>query len=301
MTAPTDDPEDDWAPLSPEQLAMRPGELAGEGRGVSHDELLALSPPAQPVRAEPPSGAPGAPPAPTETPSEPESPADVAPKERGERMLRRLFGRVARSGDSDSIVTTLQRKDERSRRQRELAATCESELRGQFVRIEPRQDEQPEPPELDVDARSDLDARELEPWFLELPEHEQQRLRKVWADERSRYDWTGKAARTRLVRAAAYSGAMFFVNAVLMTFLTGDLLRVLFYVPVGAVAGVVATLVGGTRFHFMCAGALAFTLLEGANLLANPFMFYGLLLSISTMGLVGLDRELRMSGGHRDD
>ncbi len=293
MNEPTDDPDDDWAPLPPERLALRPGQLVDGASGVSQEELAALSPPPPPAA-----------PPPLEGGGEPEEPA--APKaanEHGERMLRRLFGRVARTSDSDSIVTLLQRKEERYRRQQQRAACSEAELRGHFVKIDAAPDVAPPPlpPTFEVGAGSEIDPRELEDWFLQLPEQEQERLRKVWSDERSRHDWAGKAARTRLVRAAAYSGGVFFVTGVLMVILTGDLLRPLFYAPVGAVAGVAATLVGGTRFHFMCAGALGFTLVEGSNLLANPFLLYGLLLAISTMGLVGFDRELRRSAGHRDD
>jgi len=58
---------------------------------------------------------------------------------------------------------------------------------------------------------------------------------------------------------------------------------------------------GGLRFHYMAAGALGFVVVEGANVLANPIMLYGLLFAISSMALVGLDREMRVSGGERDD
>ena len=58
---------------------------------------------------------------------------------------------------------------------------------------------------------------------------------------------------------------------------------------------------GRAPVHYMAAGALGFVVVEGANVLANPIMLYGLLFAISSMALVGLDREMRMSGGERDD
>ena len=153
----------------------------------------------------------------------------------------------------------------------------------------------------DVGSGSEVDPRELEAWFQELPEAEQARLRAVWARQRHRFDFAGKAARTRLLRAAAFGAAMFVCNGFLMVLLNGDLWRCLLYAPVGAAAGLLGQCMGGLRFHYMAAGALGFSVVEGANVLANPIMLYGLLFAISSMALVGLDREMRMSGGERDD
>lgn len=280
VTGNVDDPGDDWAPLTPEQQALQPGELdplrddqAPDGRVP--EELLA--PPAPPKLAPPPRN------------------------ERGERMLRDLQERVAKAGTGTSLVAEMQRREDRVRRKRQQASVASDQLQGQFVAGGVPAAQPPPEPEFEVARESDRDPREFEPWFLELPENEQERLRASWSEERHRYDVTGKEARARVLRSAGYGAAMFFANSILMIFLTGDPLRFLIYVPAGAIAGAVAQLAGGTRFHFMVMGMLAFGLIEGANVLSNPFMLYGLLLSIATMGVVGMDREMRMSAGDRDN
>ena len=63
----------------------------------------------------------------------------------------------------------------------------------------------------------------------------------------------------------------------------------------------VAARIAWSSSALMAAGALGFVVVEGANVLGNPIMLYGLLFAISSMALVGLDREMRMSGGERDD
>lgn len=273
------DPEDDWAPLTPEQRALLPGELDPAGGPkpevcAAPEELLAPPPPPKP---EPPPR-----------------------NERGEKMLQELAERVRRVGAGDSLVAEMQRREDRNRRKRRLAAAASEQLEGQFVKGELPSEPPPEEPEFEVAPESELDPRELEVWFQELPDEEKDRLRASWEEERHRFDWTGKAARVRLVRAACYGAGMFFANSILMILLTGDPLRFLVYVPAGAIAGALGQLMGGTRFHFMAVGALAFGLVEGANLLSNPFMMYGLLFAIATMAVVGMDREMRASAGQRD-
>jgi hypothetical protein len=279
MTGHDQDADDDWAPLTPEQQALGPGELDAPGEPVAPDGLVPeelLAPPAPPKPEPPPRN------------------------ERGERMLRELAERCARSGTGTSLVAELQRREDRTRRKGRQAQIANDQLQGQFVAGDLPAPPPPPEPEFEVARASDRDPREFEPWFRELPEQEQERLRASWSEERHRYDTSGKEARARIRRAAGYGAGMFFVNSILLIFLTGDPLRFLIYVPVGAVVGAVAQLAGGTRFHFMVMGMLGFGLIEGRNLLSNPFMLYGLLLSIATMGVVGMDREMRMSAGERD-
>ena len=273
VTGHDEDPDGDWAPLPPERQVLQPGELDDPRPGVVPEELLAPPPPA---------------------PKPKPKPRNV----RGERMLAELQQRVARLGRSDSLVSGLQRREQRSARAQRRADQVRPELEGQFVAGQvpgAPADEPPTEPQLELARDCDVD-----PWFVQLPEHEQQRLRAAWSEERHRFDWTGRAARARLVRAAAYGAAMFTANAVLLIMLTGDPWRFLYYAPVGAIAAVAAQACGGTRFHYMVAGALGFTVVDGANLLRNPFMMYGLLLSIATMAVIGMDREMRNSAGQRD-
>ena len=82
----------------------------------------------------------------------------------------------------------------------------------------------PEPePELEIAKQTDMDPRELEPWFLELPEAERDRLRESWSSTRHKFDGTGKAFRKRLKRSAAYGTLSFGATGLLMSFLFMDL------------------------------------------------------------------------------
>ncbi|MGC6489008.1 MAG: hypothetical protein ACON4Z_15270, partial [Planctomycetota bacterium] len=170
----------------------------------------------------------------------------------------------------------------------------------QFVRRTDAATDAPSAPAFEVDPASDMDPRELSGWFRELPPVEQRRLREVWSAARRRFDGAGSAARARRLRAAGQGAAMFVANALLLVLVGLHPWRVLYYAPVGAAAGLLGLALGGERFHFMAAGALAFLLLEGAGLTANPFLLYGMLFAISTMGLVGMDREMRSAAGERD-
>jgi len=200
----------------------------------------------------------------------------------------------------------MQLRERRSRRQRERAAAAQRDLEAQFVR-EPRGSQgagcearAAAEVEVTVEVEGDLDARELEPWFRALPPVEQARLREVWAASRRRFDATGGAARSRRLRAAWQGAAVFTANALLLTLVGLSPWRAAVYAPAGAAAGLLGLAIGGERFHFMAAGALMFGLLEGAGLAANPFLLYGMLFAVASMGLVGLDREMRASAGERD-
>lgn len=47
--------------------------------------------------------------------------------------------------------------------------------------------------------------------------------------------------------------------------------------------------------------ARALRALEGGDILTNSRRLNGMLLAVSTMALLGMDREMRVSGGERDD
>lgn len=93
---------------------------------------------------------------------------------------------------------------------------------------------------------------------------------------------------------------MFSADALLLMLVGLAPWRVAVYAPTGAVAGLFGLCLGGERFHFMAAGALAFGVLEGGALLGNPILLYGMLFAVAAMGLVGMDREMRASAGERD-
>ncbi|MEZ6038649.1 MAG: hypothetical protein R3F29_14295 [Planctomycetota bacterium] len=263
------DPDDDWAPLPAEQLVVRPGEVE----------------------------APAPPPAKMPRPAPPRPRRRPTPE--GERAFAELQQRLLAMPPSDSIVAEMQRREQREARRRDGRARAGEQLASTVVAVEQVAEA---PAALEFDERnSELDPRELEAWFQELPESERERLRAAWSEERHRYDWTSGAAKKRVVRGAVYGAGFFFCLGVLMLFLTGALAHVPFYVLAGGAAGAIATLCGGGRFAFAASGALAFAAIEGENLLAVPFMLYGLLLAIAGMSMIGLDGELRRSAGCRDD
>ena len=267
-------PDDDWAPLTRAQRTSHPGEQLGELAQRRADAEL--------------SGLLGA------GPSGPL--AEASADEEAARALAALREQIASSGTASSLTASVQDRVQRARRRQARAAAARGELSAPYPAGAPA----PASPEFEVDSAADLDERELDPWFLALPEVEQARLRAAWSSSRHRFDAAGKAARARAQRAAWQGALAFAVNALLLTLVGSAAWRVLLHAPVGACAGLLGIALGGERFHFMAAGALSFGLLEGACLLSNPFLLYGMLFAIATMGVVGMDREMRASGGERD-
>ena len=251
--------EDDWAPLTPEQLATRPGEHSADDEAV--------------VRRRQPASHPQA-----------------------ERMLRELQDRIDNAPKSDSIVASVDRREQRARRKQQqghrigaaIAATC---VQGELPA-----------PRLELDSRaSDCDPRELEDWFRDLPEPEQQRLRESWSGARHKHDQWGRDARRRMLRATGYGALCFLLCGILLIVLLGSVWHVPGFVVVGAICGPFAQLCGGQRFTYMATGALGYLVLTGTMLLTNPLLLYGLLFAIATMGAIGMDGEMRRSAGCRDD
>lgn len=272
-----DEQEDDWAPLTEEQLAMRPGEVedaqcVGDFRAHRSSESAVSAELAE---------------TPTEIPVDP----------RAEQMMRDLQARVAKAGPGSSLIAQVQHREQRvARKQKaakrvavQLAATC-------VVGAAPKEPE----PVFEIAKQSDMDERELEPWFQELPEDERGRLRESWTRERHKFDYTGKAARRRMLRAACYGTLCFVSVGLMMGVLFWDLMVLLRCTLVGPIAGVIAQLLGGGRFSYGLMGLVGFVAAMGSGIMM-PFSFYGMMFCISTMAAVGLDGEMRRSAGYRDD
>lgn len=273
-----DEQEDDWAPLSEDQLAMRPGEVE-DAKFVGEFSCKQAAPesaaPEQPV----------APPA--------EKPVDP----RAEQMMRDLQERVAKAGQGDSLIAQVQRRAQRVARKQKAARRVAGQLAATCVVAEaPKQPE----PVFEVAKQSDMDARQLEPWFLELPKDERERLRESWARGRHKFDIAGKAARRRLLRAAGYGTLCFVLTGLLMSFLFMNVMVLVRCALVGPIAGVIAQLLGGERFAYGLIGLLGFVVAMGSGIMM-PFSFYGMLFCISTMAALGMDGEMRRSAGCRDD
>lgn len=275
-----DEHEDDWAPLTPEQLAMRPGEAAEEQPGST----LAAEPKCTPVAPLP------------------ERKVHKAPNPRGEAMLRELQARLCRAGPSDSLIAQVQQREQRVARKQQAAHRARPQLSATCVAVSGREVElPPEPPaELQIEKQSDVDVRELEPWFLELPTTEQERLRAAWHAERHRFDHTGKAFRRRMQRAMLFAGMVFVVDGVFMGLFTGFAIFLRFLLA-GPLAGGLAQAIGGGRFSFALCGGLGFVAAMGSAMLSSPMVLYGLLLAAFGMAAIGMDGEMRRSAGYQDD
>ena len=270
-----DEHEDDWAPLTPEQLAMRPGEAEEERPGTTLAAQLKRTP---------------------VTPL-PERKVNKAPNPRGEAMLRELQARLAKAGPGDSLIAHLQHREERVARKQQAAQRAAGQLAATCVAGELP----PEPaPVVEIAKQSDLDVRELEPWFLDLPKIEQERLRSAWHAERHKFDHTGKAFRRRMRRAMVLAGMVFFIDGVFMGLFTGFAIFLRFLIA-GPLAGGLAQLIGGGRFSFALCGGLGFVAAMGSAMLSSPMVLYGLLLAAFGMAAIGMDGEMRRSAGYHDD
>lgn len=269
--------EDPWAPLSPEQLAKRPGE--------EHEAAPDSAPrsAAQPGRAKPVCAMPAA-------------PKVRAPNEQGEKLLRALQDRIANAGPGDSLIAEVQNRERRAASKSKKAERASADLGSHLVKgtLPP-----PPAPVLEVHAASDLDPRELESWFLELPEAERKRLRATWHGERHRFDDAGAKSRARILRAAAHSSLVFCASALVMGFLMWSSTVLVLLIVIGPMVGAVAQLLGGGRFTFALVGLFGFCLgMLGGSL--SPLCMYGALLTTFAMAAVGMDGEMRRSGGCED-
>jgi hypothetical protein len=275
---------DDWEPLPPEQLCRHPGELA--------------APPAAAAPARP-AAQPSASPSP---PSPPSSPPPAAPDPAAEHALFALKQRLQQKGKGRSLIAEVQHREQRQQRQQ--AARGVASLQATLVRLEvpaAPPPAPPPPPECAVDERaSDLDARELEPWFLELPPGERQRLRTVWWQERHRDDHALQGLRRRLQRAASYGAMVLGGLGVLQSLMLGGLHTVLPLAVLGAIAAVIAELGGGGRFLYAALGPVAWVAVMGPIVLVTPFAMPGVLLAAYGFGAIGMDGEMRRSAGFAD-
>ena len=148
------DEDDDWAPLTKEQLAQRPGEadsvaFAPQPSAKKQPAVVAAMPQRTRVRA---------------------------PNPRGEQMLRELQERLAKQGSGDSLIAHVQQREQRAAKKQQAAKQSQQELAacvpGGPAGAAPqqsgptRQTCQVEYADV-ADAR---DEREDSEWFQELPD-----------------------------------------------------------------------------------------------------------------------------------
>ena len=282
--------DDDWAPLPEGELCQRPGE------GV-----------AVPPRAAVAARAPVAPAAPVQAPSpalapRPAKPAAKPVDPEAERALAALKAKIAAAAPATSLIADVQHRQLREERKRQAVGKV-PELVAAVV-APPSASPPPAPapaPEVVIDtAACEVDPRELEPWFKQLPASERERLRAQWWLERHRHDGKGLAVRRRLQRALGYGALVFLVLGLLQALLVGSVALVPMLTAAGAVAGGLAEILGGGRFVYAFAGAMAFVAVMGPMVLVQPLSLTSLLIACYGMGAIGMDGEMRRSGGFRD-
>lgn len=278
--------DDDWEPLANDQLCAHPGELS-DCKKVPGAPVPSSSPaPAAAVVAAAATAVAVAAPVPAK-------PAPLTPEQ--EQLLAQLKAKIADCPEAASILAT-ERKRRQKEKRKQRAAADPALAASAVVRVPGA------PPEVAIDeAASDVDARELEPWFRELPPAEQERLRGQWHMHRHRYDDAGRHFRRRLGRAVGYGALVFFGMGVLQSLLVGGFGLVPILMVCGAIAAGIAELCGGGRFTYAVAGGVAFVAAMGPTVLFQPFSLVSLLLASYGMGLVGMDGEMRRSGGFREE
>lgn len=296
--------DDDWAPLPPEQQGRHPGEVVDLQKRNGE-------------RSVPPStsaSTPAAAPAPRRR--------DPAAEAEAARVLAELKNKLAQSAPAKSLIAEAQHRQLREeRKKKNVQAAVVRALGHHPAKIaEPNPaDSWPLPPvepaaEAPVESApeaapavtaeeaeaADIDPREKEPWFLELPKKEQERLRTHWWYERHRHDDAGVKLRRRLGRAVGYGAGLFFVMSLLLVMLLGSFAYIPILTAAGGLGAGVAELLGGGRFRYGAAGALAFVLVLGPGVLLQPFSMMALMLLTYGMATLGMDGEMRKTGGFGD-
>jgi hypothetical protein len=231
------------------------------------------------------------------------------PDPAAERALSALKQRLLALGPARSLIAAVQHREQR--RQRQQAAAKVQSLQATLVQASaptppPAAPTTPAagpiPPSAGATdgVAADRDARELEPWFRELPAREQHRLRAVWWEERHRHDHAWIGHRRRLQRAASYGAMVLGGLGLLQSLLVGGFHTVLPLAIAGAFAALVAEAVGGGRFAYAGLGPIAWFVVMGPTLMANPFAMYGVLMAAYGFGAIGMDGEMRRSAGFVD-
>lgn len=258
------DPDDDWAPLPAEKLVVRPGEVE----------------------------APAPPPAKMPRPATPRPRRRPTPE--GERAFAELQQRLLAMPPSDSIVAEMQRREQREARRRDGRARAGEQLAATVVAV----DEVVEPaPELEFDeGHSEVDPRELEPWFQGLPETERERLRETWAAKRDRFadqkQVQRRVANRRTVAALLCFAAVFVLGSHAMWHVTFG---------AGIVCGIWWRHAPPDRMMDPIRAAVCMIGLQCVALLAfgaiSPTLGFDCVLLVGMTALVGFDGEIKRSGG----
>ncbi len=264
--------DDDWEPLPSGDLCARPGETC---------ELAKKVP--QPTPPPPPPAPPPAPPAP--------------PDPAAERALAELRQKLAVAAPATSLIATVQHRELRSQRKRKAPPVACAETVVRTTKPADALLAEVQCAEGAKKAGEPPDPREKEAWFRKLPETERERLKARWWLVQHRHDGTGLVLRLRLQRALVYGGLCFFVVSLLQSMLIGGFAYVPIFVAAGALAAGIAEICNGGRIVYAAAGTAAFLAVMGPGVVAQPLSLVGLLIAAYGMGTIGMDGEMRRSGG----
>ena len=228
-------------------------------------------------------------------PLRPRAPARPAVDPAAERALQELQRRLREAPASQSLVADLTHREARQhRRQRAAQAPSLAACKPVVSSVQ----EKDLPLELQYDpGTAGRDVREEQLWFAALPEAERARLHDQWAAERGRFACAGLLRRRQLLRAAGHGALVCFVVAVLQSFLIGHFGLVPLLTGVGGLAAAVVCACRGDRFAYAAAGAAVFMAILAPTILVNPHALYGVVLGAYGMGALGMEDEMRRSGG----
>jgi hypothetical protein len=291
--------DDDWQPLPPEQVVAHPGEFEGLAKrfdapptSIAPNVPAASAPTGTAVetRREFPERLPIKPRIEEKLPPPPANPE-------ADRALDALRAKIAAAKPAQSIIASAQHREQKAERQQQAAAAPELAATVATIAATPP----PAPAVEYAEGKDGRDPREDAEWFQALPPHERERLAGVWRAERERFAKEPDRRRRSLERAALDGAIVFFVVGVLAAFLTGAWATIAKMTIGGAIGALLAQMVGGGRFRYAMAGAAVFLCVLGGSVLGKPFLLYLLLGATYAMGAVGMDREMRRSGGFRED
>lgn len=279
----------DWEPLPSEHLAAHPGEFVESGqpgmRAPADSWSEGPASPAEPSPAKPPRATTR--PSVTRRSGKPLDPA-------AERALQRLKAKLQKARASRSLIAEVQRREEKQERRQRAGRAPQLAASGPVVVATPAV------ASLAVDYAQGHDGRDLReesPWFLDLPKGEQERLHRQWATERVRFSGVAAVRRRHLQRVIAHGALVSFVFAVLQVLLLGGFGYVPILTAAGAAAAGVAQVCRGDRFVFALAGGFAYAAVMLPVFLTNPYALTGVMLAAYGMGTVGMEEEMRRSGG----
>jgi hypothetical protein len=215
---------------------------------------------------------------------------------RAEQALAELKRKLQQTPKGQSLIAAVQQREQKCAR-RERAAVAEP-LRATVVTMA---DDPTQRAQLAYDQGADgRDEREESEWFRALPRKEQERLRGQWADERCRFTDGWARFRVRMVRAMSGGALVMGILGVLQSLLLGGFELVPAMAFAGACAGGFAELFRGDRFVYALCGGLAWVCVMGPVVLRQPFALPGLTMAAYGLGAIGMEGEMRRSGGFKD-